>query len=196
MNDRKLIIKNEYERVVVGEVYIPGQEDTDGNIMTASEIKKACYNFMRKQRTHNIDLMHNYRETGSYVVENFLARRGDPDGFAEGSWVAAVKIESDDIWNKILKGDINCYSLAGYATNLDKKVEVVDRVSETSGETFANLDQLVPSHTHSFSVKFDEDNKVIPSITSKRMGHKHELVTTSSTEPAFGHSHRYLMENN
>lgn len=40
MTDKKFVVKADYERVVIGEVYIPGQEDAHGNIMTAEEIKK------------------------------------------------------------------------------------------------------------------------------------------------------------
>jgi hypothetical protein len=194
MPDRKLIIKSEYERIVFGEVYIPGQEDTDGNIMTADEIKKSCYNFMKNQRTHNIDMMHNYQSTGSYIVENFIARKNDPDDFIEGSWVAGTKIESDEVWDKILKGDLNCYSLAGFSKDLDKKIDTVKRVIEATGETFSNLDEIIPPHTHSFSVKFDDSNKVIPAFSGERMGHTHRITSTSVTDQSFGHSHRYVSE--
>ena len=191
MENRKLVVKNDYERVVIGEVYIPNQEDAHGNIMTAEEIKKACYDFMKNQRTFNIDLMHNEEPTGSYLVENFIARSEDPDGFIEGSWVAATKIESDEIWSKILKGIINCYSLQGH-TFLDKKVEEVERVVETSGDTQKNLDELIPPHSHKFELKFNEDNKVIPASTDESLGHTHQILSSSITEEAFGHTHRYI----
>ena len=192
---KKLVVKGEYERVVMGEVYIPGQEDAHGNIMTAEEIKKACYNFMKNERTHNIDFMHNEEPTGSYLVENFLARRGDPDGFIEGSWVAATKIESDSLWDKVLKGEINCYSLSG-VTELNRQVEVVDRVVEATGQTFKNLDDIVPAHTHQYKIHFDENNKVIPTRTRESLGHAHDIVAYSTTEESFGHVHRYALEAN
>lgn len=195
MADKKLVVKADYERVVIGEVYIPGQEDSQGNIMTAEEIKKSCYNFMKNERTHNIDFMHNEEPTGSYLVENFLARRDDPDGFIEGSWVAATKIESDDLWNRILKGEINCYSLSG-TTELSRQVEIVDRVVEATGETFKNLDEMIPEHTHTYEVHFDENNKVIPTRSGDALGHRHDILAYSVTEESFGHVHRYALEAN
>lgn len=195
MSDRKLVIKQEYERIVMGEVYVPGQEDAHGNIMTSAEIKKACYAFMKNQRTYNIDLMHNNEATGDFLVENFIARANDPDGFLEGSWVAATKIESDSTWNKILKGEINCYSLAGL-TLLDKRVETVDRVVEVKGHTKDNLDDMVPPHKHSFHIEFDENNQVIPTNTGMAHGHIHPILAGSSTEKKFGHSHRYTLDGN
>jgi hypothetical protein len=190
MPDRKLVIKRDYERVVFGEVYIPGQEDAHGNIMSSEEIKKSCYRFMQNQRTYKVDLMHDSNETGSYIVEIFIARSGDPD-FIEGSWVAATKIESDEIWDKIIKGEINCYSLAGL-TNLDKKVETVPRIVEASGNTQENLDELVPPHFHTFSIKLDNDNKIVPCLTGYTFNHAHFIKSTSVTEEEFGHSHRYV----
>lgn len=190
MEHKKLVIKNEYERVVVGEVYIPNQEDAHGNIMTAEEIKKSCYDFMKNQRTFNIDLMHNEHATGSYLVENFIARTNDPDGFVEGAWVAATKIESDEIWEKVIKGEINCYSLAG-STFLDSHIDEVPRIVESSGETHKNLDELIPPHTHSITVKFDANNKIVPTLTGITMGHAHGVSSSSVTEESFGHTHRY-----
>lgn len=193
MTQKKLVIKGDYERVVIGEVYIPGQEDAHGNIMTAEEIKKACYNFMKNERTHNIDFMHNEEPTGSYLVENFLARRDDPDGFIEGAWVAATKIESDEIWNKILKGEINCYSLSGN-TALSTQTEVVDRFAAASGYTHKNIDEMIPPHTHSYNIEFDEDNNVLPTKTELSLGHRHDISAYSVTEETFGHVHRYALE--
>lgn len=195
MTDLKFVVKTEYERIVIGEVYIPGQEDAHGNIMTADEIKKACYNFMKNERTHNIDFMHNEEPTGSYLVENFIARKDDPDGFVEGAWVAATKIESDKLWDRILKGEINCYSLSGNTT-VNSQTEVVDRVVEASGFTFKNLDELIPAHSHSYEVKFDEDNKVIPTKSGEALGHRHNIDAYSVTEESFGHVHRYALEAN
>jgi hypothetical protein len=192
MIERKLVVKDgtEYERVVFGEIYVPGQEDAHGDIMTAEEIKKAAYGFMKNQRTHNIDLMHNNEPTGDYLVESFIARAGDSDGFIEGSWVGATKIESDEVWNKILKGEINCYSLEGL-TNLDQRVETVTRIKEAEGETQENLDELIPPHTHSFNIKFNDDNKIIITNTGTSHGHNHIIRSASTTEVRFGHAHRY-----
>jgi hypothetical protein len=192
MIERKLVVKDgtEYERVVFGEIYVPGQEDAHGDIMTAEEIKKAAYGFMKNQRTHNIDLMHNNEPTGDYLVESFIARSNDPDNFIEGSWVGATKIESDEVWNKILKGEINCYSLEGL-TNLDQRVETVTRIKEAEGETQENLDELIPPHTHSFNIKFNDDNKIIITNTGTSHGHNHIIRSASTTEVRFGHAHRY-----
>lgn len=195
MKDKKIIIKDAYERVVIGEVYIPGQVDTQGSIMTAEEIKKSAYDFMRKQRLYNVDMQHNNKATGSYVVESFIARANDPDGFVEGAWVAATKIESDEVWEMVLKGELNGYSLAG-SSDASRKVDLVEVPVEASGVTQRNLDDLVPPHSHGFSVKFDDNLKVIRTVTEPCMGHSHDIISNTCTEDNFGHSHRYALESN
>lgn len=191
ISDRKhLIIKSEHERLVFGEVYVPGLVDTDGETMTSDEIKKAAYNFMREQRITKIDLQHNTQETGSYVVESFIARSGDPDGFVEGSWVIGTKIESDLLWDMVLKGDLNGFSLYG-AANVAQKRTVIDKLVAIKGDTDSNMDDVIPSHTHYLELSFNDDGAAIKTSTSEVLGHKHDVITTTATEEAFGHSHRF-----
>ena len=190
--DRKLVIKSEYERLVFGEVYAPRHADTYEDAMTSAEVKKAAYNFMKKMRNDRIDLMHNEEETGSYVVESFLARSGDPDGFIEGAWVVGVKVENDGIWNQIVKGEINGFSLSGTATVNTRKVPV-DHVTYASGTTELSMDALLPDHYHDFSIEFDEDGKILPTTTSDVLNHTHPILMATATEMAYDHAHRFIL---
>ena len=158
--------------------------------MTSEEIKKSAYNFMREGRVNKIDLMHNFQESGSYVVESFIARKNDPDEFIEGSWVLGVKIESDDVWTKILKGEINGFSLAGSGDG--KKVEEpLDLTSYTKGETFKSMDGLLPEHSHNFELNTDKFGRVIKTETDETLGHTHVISKTTATHMAMEHSHRF-----
>ena len=44
-----------------------------------------------------------------YVIESFIARENDPT-FVEGSWVVGMYVEADDVWERILSGELNGYS--------------------------------------------------------------------------------------
>jgi hypothetical protein len=46
------------EQIVFGEVYAPGFPDSQGDFMSAGEIKKMAYNFIRKGALSNIDTNH------------------------------------------------------------------------------------------------------------------------------------------
>lgn len=193
---KNLVIKNEYERIVFGEVYSPLFVDSQMDAMTADEIKKSAYNFMREGRVNKIDLMHNFQETGSYVVESFIARKNDPDEFIEGSWVLGVKIESDEVWTKILKGEINGFSLAGSGDG--KRVdEPLDLTSYTKGETFKSMDGLLPEHQHNFELSTDKFGRVIKTETTEALGHIHTISKTTATDMVMEHSHRFdILERN
>jgi len=82
---KALVIKSEEERLVYGEVYSPLHVDTDGEAMTAAEIKKMAHHFLSSGRVNKIDVSHNLEESGAIVIESFLARKHEPDGYFDGA---------------------------------------------------------------------------------------------------------------
>jgi len=188
---RVVLKSDDEERVVFGEVFAPMRADTYTDVMTAQEIKKAAYNFMKNMRLDNIDVMHNLEKTGSYIVEFFIVRQeDDPDGFLPGSWVVAIKIEDPAIWDQIISGDLNGLSLYGEARKQTATVKV-DRVTEISGITEVSLDSMFPPHTHDFHIKFDANDSIVPTFTSDTFEHTHGVVQATATEESHGHGHRF-----
>jgi len=100
------------QRKVMGIVYAPLQPDSDGDYMEAAEIEKASDFFM--QNHQRVDEMHDFVHGVASITQNFIARAGDPD-FPEGAWVVEVKIHSDEVWKKVLKGEYKAFSFAGTA---------------------------------------------------------------------------------
>lgn len=188
----KILIKSEEERLVFGEVYSPMDVDSQGEAMTAEEIKKAAYNFLSKGIPSNIDENHNGISTGCTVVESFLARKEDPDGFIEGSWVIGVYVAPDDQWEKVKSGELNCFSFAGAGQTFALKALVELPVSG-EGETEDSTDGVLPPHSHKLSMKFDADGKVKPGVTEEELGHSHNFSRVSATEAVFEHSHRIVI---
>ena len=80
--------------------------DTDGEAMTANEIQKMAHGFLAAGRTDKIDVGHNLKESGCVVVESFLARKGDADGFINGAWVLGVKVLPDELWEAVKTGEL------------------------------------------------------------------------------------------
>src|SRR4051794_17567756 len=78
-------------QIVWGEVYAPGFPDTQGDFMTADQIRDMAYNFAREKRFDKIDLSHDGEDSGCYAVEFFIARESDID-FIAGAWVMGVKV--------------------------------------------------------------------------------------------------------
>lgn len=196
MEDRtRIVVKSEKRRLVYGEVYAPNQIDTDGEAMTAEEIEKMAHNFLMHGRTDKIDEMHDYSETGCLVCESFIARKSDPDGFVKGSWVLGVYILPDDLWEKVEKGEINGFSFAGRSQS--EVVEATVRVvRKMVGDTEESENGLIPPHTHSLEIEFDENGNIIKGETDLRHEHRHPILRTTATEVELDHAHRMILIDN
>lgn len=189
---KKVIIKSDEQRLVFAEVYAPMQIDSDDETMTAEEIEKMAHQFLKDGNVNKIDVMHSFQESGCHIVESFIARKGDPDGFREGSWVMGVHIVPDDLWEAVKKGEINCFSFAGVAKGVSATVKLA-AVQRFQGETEISDDSgLVPPHTHKFDLKFDDGGKIINGKTSDNFSHLHVTLKVSATEIALDHAHRIL----
>lgn len=175
------------KHIMYGVVYEPDVQDSQGDAMSAEEIEKMAYGYMLLDDLKaTIDTNHDRQSNGSYPVESFLARKGDPD-FPEGSWVLAVKVTNPEIWARIEKGDLNGFSFEAMAKKQSKLVEY-DITNEVIGETLDTRD-----HTHFFFVHVNDAGKVTHGITSVDDGHHHTISKGTATDEADGHSHRYTL---
>lgn len=194
---KKLVVKSESERFVMAEVYSPLQVDTSGDAMTAKEIRSMGHLFLMKGKTNKLDIQHDFEESGCLVAESFIARSDDPDGFVEGSWVLGFYVLPDELWAKVLKGELNGVSWAGEVGN---KVSVLAEVKvsrKMAGVTEESLvDELLPRHAHKVMLFMTDSGALVPTETSVEMGHSHSIVQATATEPAFEHSHRMILIDN
>jgi hypothetical protein len=177
------------ERLVYGEVYVPYRIDTDMEYATPEEIEKAAHYFMSQSKMGNIDSEHNFKSTSNIVVESYIVKENDPLGYVPGSWVAAGKIEDDQQWEDIKSGKLNGWSMAGHSDKQPRKVKVVALISAVI-KTEESTADIVEPHSHDLVLKFD-NGKVIPTTTSEVLNHSHQVVATTATEQAEGHSHRF-----
>jgi hypothetical protein len=112
---------DEDERIIYCIVYSPEEEDLQGDISSAEEIKKAAYRFMERRRTTKVDKQHDFNPDEGFVAESWLTKSNDPL-FAddpEGSWAVGIKITNDNTWKSIKKGEITGVSLAGVAREIE-----------------------------------------------------------------------------
>jgi hypothetical protein len=175
-----------------GEVYTPLLVDSDGETMTAEEIRKLAHEFIAKGLVDAIDLEHSRKASGVKVVESFIARENDPDYHA-GAWVLGVRMKDGAIWKAIQDGRINGYS---FQAVLDKeaKTVLVEAGKSFTGETFDSptLDGVpLPEHKHTFYVEFDKKGQVSFGTTNEVFAHKHKISRSITTELALGHKHRF-----
>lgn len=178
--------EQEWDRVVMAEVLVPETPNSYGDFWTPEGVQEAAYAFMRTG--YWIDHEHDQKDiTGKvHVVESFIAREGDPV-FVEGSWVVAMYIADDDLWQKILDGEITGYSFEAIVSSIPAVYEYMDsnyRQGVTEPDPF-------DGHTHVFALWVDDKNKPIAGGTEETDGHRHNIISGMLTESAAGHRHRY-----
>lgn len=179
-----------HKRMVWAEVYAPNRPDVDGEFMTAEEIEKMAHDFVRKGRLDQIDVQHdNTTVKGVQAIESFIARKGDPD-FIEGSWVLGVHVDNDAVWQDVLDGKINGFSMEAMVTKEEVEVEI-EIPPVVMGRTSVDED-----HEHQFFVTYGEDGTFQGGVTDEVNGHKHVIKGGTITEKASGHQHRFSSVDN
>jgi hypothetical protein len=186
---RQVTIKriDEEKRVVYGEVYAPYVLDTYGEFMTPEDIELMAHRFMRLDLGTVIDTQHDNVPNGSFPVESFVAREGDPD-YTPGAWVLGVKIPDDGVWQAVKSGVLNGFSFQSLVRPRDVEV-VYSVVRDHMGET----EPVDGGHHHLYFVQVDEMGKVIGGRTNEVDGHSHEIRRASVTDVAAAHSHRFFL---
>ncbi len=182
---------DEAHKVVYGEVYSPYHIDTDRETMRPEEIRKAAWKFLSTGKVDNIDIQHSLQKSGCQVVESFIAREGDPD-FVPGSWVLAVKCP-DDVWDKVLKGELNGFSFYGTVEKYPATV-LVQVTKQMAGITEKSTHPMVPEHEHTFIVNMDNLGSVVSGRTDSVQGHWHPITKGTATDLSLDHVHRIVLE--
>ncbi len=180
----------DYEQIVMAEVLIPDTPNTEGDIFTREAVRGFAHQFMMTGLNAKVgnDIEHdNVDVTGKvYVVESFIAREGDPH-FIEGSWVIAMWINDDEIWQRILDNDLNGFSFESLVGMTPVIVENL-RPRIITGITAPDL---IDGHTHTYLITVDAVNKPTKGMTGETDGHWHNITRHTITDATNGHTHRF-----
>ena len=121
---------DEEKRLLMGAALIPKKQIFRRNDKTNEEyyiyfsketIRKASQLFLKKGNQNNATLEHNQKINGMTVVESWLVEDTKRDksslyGFnaVPGTWFITMKVENDNVWNKVKSGEIKGFSIEGY----------------------------------------------------------------------------------
>ncbi len=105
------------ERFVLGVVLEPEVVDAQGDIYSPEEVRQAAHRFM--EEFGGLGLMHRFRVNDQVkVLESYLA----PADFAigevrvrKGTWLLAVRILADELWEQVKDGRLTGFSIGGSA---------------------------------------------------------------------------------
>lgn len=179
---------DEDRRVVYGEVYPPDRPDADNEFMTQEQIIDMAHRFFVGGGFKNIDTEHDNVLNGSMVVESWIEQ--NPSGiYIEGAWVVGIYVENQELWDGILSGEYNGFSMEAMVVPVDRIVEF--EIPEVLEGTTIEAD----GHTHQFFVKYAEDGTYLGGDTDVVNGHKHKIVRGTVTNTTDGHSHRYSVSD-
>ena len=105
------------KRLIYGIVYEPNVVDAHGDSITPAELLEAAPGFLEKH--NSINFMHDTRiNQDAKVVESFIAPityKVNGETIKKGSWVMALHILDEKLWDMIMKGIINAFSIEGTA---------------------------------------------------------------------------------
>ena len=108
-----LLVHNKpiYRRKGEEEYYIYFSEET---------VRKASELFFMNSNQNNATLEHKQKLDGMSVVESWIVE-GSHDksmnygfNFPKGTWVISMKVNNDEIWNKVKLGEVKGFSIEGY----------------------------------------------------------------------------------
>lgn len=117
------IFKTEEERFVLGIVLEPEIKDSQGDIYSEDEVRKAAHGFMADFQ--NIGLMHRTIINGkAQILETYLAPAtftiGDQE-VKKGTWMFGVRVSDDDLWAEVLDKELTGFSIGGSAVRTPEK---------------------------------------------------------------------------
>lgn len=117
------VMKLEHEqRIVRGVVLEPDVVDAQDDMITADEIQKALHGFMIElQRGSGAIGVDHEVQADAVVVEIFQAPVEFMEGeqtIRKGSWVLAVKVFDEALWQSVKSGDRTAFSIHGTADRI------------------------------------------------------------------------------
>ncbi len=155
--DKELIkfkIENEDERIIVSPVMI-----TDLPIIRINNgieyfikypeltIKYMVQKFMKENKNNLININHNdLFPDGLFIYESYLTddNKKAPKEFGDipnGSWFVTIKVDNDEVWNQVKKGEFKGLSLEGFfaITKVPSNNDEVNRELELINKLYKDL---------------------------------------------------------
>lgn len=121
-------IQDEEKRIVMGAIMVANlpiyryNEDMGDHyvVFRPNVIEQAVLRFFKERRNDQANIMHDgVKVDGVYLYESFIIddRKPTPIGFDKlpnGSWFGTFKVENDDVWERVKKGEFAGFSIEGF----------------------------------------------------------------------------------
>ena len=147
---------DEEKRMLVSPALIPNKQifrydpNTDSEYyvyFSPETVRKASELYLKNNNHHKATHEHSERVSGVLTVESWIIEDTKKDkstlyGFSlpKGTWMVKMKIENDDLWQKIKSGELKGLSIEGYFTD---KMEKMGEQQPTTEEIRTALKELL-----------------------------------------------------
>jgi hypothetical protein len=136
---------NNEKRILMGALLVPNKtiyrKDGDEEYyiyFSKATIKKASEMYLMNGKQNNSTLEHNLKLSGISLVESWIVEDKDKDKSSiygldvpVGTWVGAVKVNNDEIWNEYVKtGKVRGFSIEGYFADKTEKMSNIENEIE------------------------------------------------------------------
>ena len=109
-------------------------------------VRKASELYLKHNNHHKATYQHQDRVSGVLTVESWI-KEGDQDksklygyDLPNGTWFVKMKIENDELWNKIKEGELKGLSIEGYFTD---KMEKMSEKAPTKEDILSALNEII-----------------------------------------------------
>ncbi len=146
---------DEEKRMLVSPALIPNKQifrhdpntDSDYYVYFSKEtVRKASELYLKHNNHHKATYQHQDRVSGVLTVESWI-KEGDMDksklygyDLPNGTWFVKMKIENDELWNKIKDGELKGLSIEGYFTD---KMEKMSEKAPTNEDILSALNEII-----------------------------------------------------
>ena len=149
---RYVTLASEERKMLYGALLIPDQliyryDETQGEYYvkySKETIEKIAHNYFKQNLHHNATLEHEAPVVGLTLVESWLIE-GENDKSKEfgfslpvGTWFGGMKVENDEVWNKVKSGEVKAFSIEGMFV---PKKEM--KMSEQQEQWIIELEQIL-----------------------------------------------------
>jgi len=147
---------DEEKRMLVSPALIPNKQifrydpntDSDYYVYFSKDtVRQASELYLKHNNHHKATYQHEDRVSGVLTVESWV-KEGDMDksklygyDLPNGTWFVKMKIENDEMWDKIKEGELKGLSIEGYF--IDKMEKMSETVKPTNEEILAALNEII-----------------------------------------------------
>jgi hypothetical protein len=147
---------DEEKRMLVSPALIPNKQifrhdpntETDYYVYFSKDtVRQASELYLKHNNHHKATYQHEERVSGVLTIESWI-KEGDMDksklygyDLPNGTWFVKMKIENDEMWEKIKEGELKGLSIEGYF--IDKMEKMSETVKPTDEEILTALNEII-----------------------------------------------------